>query len=95
MTINDRLYRLLRDIQGKLISLTKKDWSFTAIINLILLAGALTPTHINPNLEEKFWMTLRSFITGEKLNLSGSEAVVQKWVHNLLGEERHKYVNSE
>lgn len=85
ITIDENLYKALRKIQGNFISSTGEDWSFTTIVNLVILAGIIAPEYLDERLKNEFWRTLTAFIMDKKveLELSGIE---DKIVERILEE---------
>lgn len=65
ITLNDFLQKELRKIQGKLIQDTGEDWSFTAIVNMVILGGLIG----SERLKKKDWDVIQGFISEEKLSL--------------------------
>jgi len=85
ITIDENLYKALRKIQGGFISSTGEDWSFTTIVNLIILAGIIAPEYLDEELKEEFWETLRDFIKDKKIELELS-GIEDKIVEKILEE---------
>ena len=83
VTLNEELYKAARKIQGLFISNTLEDWSFTTILNLLVLAGIMAPSYISKDKEEEFWRILQSFIKGERENLE-LEGMMDKLLTSLI-----------
>jgi len=65
VTLDDFLQKELRKIQGRLIQGTGEDWSFTTIVNMVILGGLIG----SERLKKKDWEIIRGFILEEKLSL--------------------------
>lgn len=65
ITLNDTLEKSLRRIQGKFIHDFEKDWSFTTIVNMVILGGLLGAER----LKNKDWEVIDDFLKEEKLSL--------------------------
>ena len=83
ITIDDYIYSWLRGLQGRLISETKEDWSFTTVVNMVLAAGIAAPMFIDPKKEEEFWDIIHSFVKDKKIALE-TEAIVDKVIEELI-----------
>ncbi|RLI47605.1 hypothetical protein DRO69_00190 [Candidatus Bathyarchaeota archaeon] len=83
ITIDDYIYSWLRGLQGRLISETKEDWSFTTVVNMVLVAGIAAPMFIDPKKEEEFWDIIHSFVKDKKITLE-TEAIVDKVIEELI-----------
>ena len=67
ITIDPDLEKRLRDIRGQMIMASNKNWSLSAILNVVVLAGVLRGSSSLNKDESK---VIKSFLKGEKLNLS-------------------------
>ena len=65
VTIDKRIEDKLRDLQASLITSTHKDWSFTKIVNLVVLGGLLA----SRDFDERTWHRLKNFLEGNDINL--------------------------
>ena len=66
ITIDLDLEKRLRDIQGQMIMASNKNWSLSAILNVVVLAGIMGGSS---SLNKDEWKVIKSFLKGEKLNL--------------------------
>ena len=78
ITIDPDLEKRLRDIQGQLIMASNKNWSLSAILNVVVLAGIIGGSS---SLNKDEWKVIKSFLKGEKLNLS--RFTISGYVKNL------------
>jgi hypothetical protein len=83
VTINDQVYEILRDVQGRFISSTKEEWSFTTVVNMVLLAGLLAPVYMDLKLEDEFWDMIWSFLEDEKVKLD-TEAIIDQVAEKIF-----------
>ena len=67
ITMDPGLEKRLRDIQGQMIIASNKNWSLSAILNVVVLAGIMGGSS---SLNKDEWKVIKSFLKGEKLNLS-------------------------
>ncbi len=65
ITIDTDLEKKLRDIQGQMILASNKNWSLSAILNVVVLAGIVGSS----SLGKDEWKVIKSFLKGDKLNL--------------------------
>ena len=65
VTLNDTLEKSLRRIQGKFIHDFEEDWSFTTIVNMVILGGLIG----SKRLKKKDWEIIHDFLEDEKLSL--------------------------
>lgn len=78
ITLNDFLEEQLRDIQGALIKKLKRDISFTAVVNLVLVGGILGAKHFN----EEDWETINDFLATEQVNID-AEGLTDNYVNSM------------
>lgn len=86
VTLDDHIEGWLREIQGTLIVDTKQDWSFTTIVNMVLLVGFLGVEKLG----EKQWAIINSFLEQEKPKLeleSPVDAMINR-LHKARGAEK-------
>jgi len=62
-----------------LIQDTGEDWSFTTIVNMVILGGLIGPER----LKKKDWEIIRGFLLDEKLSLDLEAGVDTLASHNL------------
>ena len=67
ITMDPGLEKRLRDIQGQMIMASNKNWSLSAILNVVVLAGIMGGSS---SLNKDEWKVIKSFLKGEKPNLS-------------------------
>jgi len=79
ITLDDFLQKELRKIQGKLIQDTGEDWSFTTIVNMVILGGLLS----SERLKKKDWEIIGGFLLEEKLSLDVEAGVDSLASHAL------------
>lgn len=65
VTLDDDIMKALRKIQGKFIADSGEEWSFTTIVNMVLLGGLLGSDRFS----KKVWRTILDFLEQQKLNL--------------------------
>ena len=65
ITIDVDLEAKLRDIQGQLIMAGSKNWSLSAILNGVILAGVVG----SPKLSKDNWKIIKSFLKKKDVNL--------------------------
>lgn len=65
VTLDDDIIKALRQIQGKFIADSGDEWSFTTIINMVLLGGLLGADRFR----KKDWRTIYDFLEYQKLSL--------------------------
>ena len=78
ITIDPDLEKKVRDIQGQLIVASNKNWSLSAILNVVVLAGIMGGSS---SLTKPEWKVIRSFLKGDKLNLR--KFIISGYVKNL------------
>ena len=66
ITIDLDLEKKVRDIQGQMIVASNKNWSLSAILNVVVLAGIMGGSSSLTNAE---WNVIKSFLKGDKPNL--------------------------
>lgn len=62
LTIDERLNKTIRKVQGAIISATGEEWSFTTVVNMFLFAGIIAQKYLDPKLEIEFWKYVVSFV---------------------------------
>ena len=77
ITIDTDLEKKLRDIQGQLILASNKNWSLSAILNVVVLAGIVGSS----SLGKDEWKVIKSFLKGNKPNLR--RLATSEYVENL------------
>ena len=77
ITIDPDLEKKLRDIQGQLIVASNKNWSLSAILNVVVLAGIVGSS----SLDKDEWKAVKSFLKGDKPNLR--RFAISGYVKNL------------
>ena len=65
ITLDDDIMKALRKIQGKFIADSGEEWSFTTIVNMVLLGGLLGSGRFS----SKVWKTIFDFLKQQKLSL--------------------------
>lgn len=79
ITLNDIIEGKLREIQGGYIAASKQDWSFTTIVNMVLLGGLIGAEKFG----KKQWGIIDSFLKEEKLALeleAGTDSIISHLV---------------
>ena len=77
ITIDPDLEKKLRDIQGQMIVASNKNWSLSAILNVVVLAGIVGSS----SLDKDEWKVVKSFLKGDKPNLR--RFAISGYVKNL------------
>ena len=77
ITIYKNVNAKLRDLQGELIMDGNKNWSFSAILNCVILAGIIG----SPKLGKNDWKIIKSLLS--KNNVSLKRFPVNDYVENL------------
>ena len=77
ITIDKELEAKLRDLQGQLIMSGNKNWSLSAILNGVVLAGIIG----SPKLGKNDWKIIKSLLS--KNNVSLKRFPVNDYVENL------------
>ena len=77
ITIDTDLEKKLRDIQGQMIVASNKNWSLSAILNVVVLAGIVGSS----SLGKDEWKVIKSFLKGDKPNLR--RLATSEYVENL------------
>jgi len=77
ITIDPDLEKKLRDIQGQMIVASNKNWSLSAILNVVVLAGIVGSS----SLGKDEWKVIKSFLKGNKPNLR--RLATSEYVENL------------
>lgn len=77
ITIDTDLEKKLRDIQAQMIMTTNKNWSLSAILNVVILAGIIGSSGLGRN----EWKIIRSFLKKIKPNLQRYASA--EYVENL------------
>ncbi len=65
ISLNDDIMRALRRIQGDFIGGSGEEWSFTTIVNMVLLGGLLG----SKRFAKKDWRVIVDFLEEQKLDL--------------------------
>lgn len=65
VTLDDDIMKILRQIQGSYIADTGEDWSFTTIVNMVLLGGLVGVKKF----KKQEWKTINEFLDEKKFNL--------------------------
>lgn len=65
ITLNNILEKSLRQIQGTFIHDFEKDWSFTTIVNMVILGGLIGAKKF----KDEDWKIIHNFLEEEKLSL--------------------------
>ncbi len=65
ITLNDTVMKTLRKIQGQFIAGSGDEWSFTTIVNMVLVGGLIGSTRF----KKKDWLDIFDFIEHQKLDL--------------------------
>ena len=78
ITMDVDLEKRVRDIQGQLIVASNKNWSLSAILNIVVLAGIMGGSSSLSNAE---WNVIKSFLKGDKPNLR--QFTISGYVKNL------------
>ena len=78
ITIDVDLEKRVRDIQGQLIVASNKNWSLSAILNVVVLAGIMGGSSSLTNAE---WNVIKSFLKGDKPNLR--KFTISGYIKNL------------
>ena len=77
ITIDTDLEKKLRDIQGQMIVASNKNWSLSAVLNVVVLAGIVGSS----SLGKDEWKAIKSFLKGDKPNLR--RLATSEYVQNL------------
>ena len=77
ITIDTDLEKKLRDIQGQLIVASNKNWSLSAILNVVVLAGIVGSS----SLDKDEWKVIKSFLKGNKHKLK--QFATSGYIQNL------------
>ena len=77
ITIDVDLEAKLRDVQGQLIMAGTKNWSLSAILNGVILAGIIG----SPKLTRDDWKMIKSFLKKKNVNLK--RYPIKDFVKNL------------
>ena len=77
ITIDPDLEKKLRDIQGQMIVASNKNWSLSAILNVVVLAGIVGSS----SLDKDEWKVIKSFLKGNKPKLK--QFTTSRYVQNL------------
>jgi len=77
ITIDTDLEKKLRDIQGQMIVASNKNWSLSAILNVVVLAGIVGSS----SLDKDEWKVIKSFLKDGKPNLR--QFATSSYVQNL------------
>jgi hypothetical protein len=77
ITIDKELEAKLRDLQGQLIMAGNKNWSLSAILNGVVLAGIIG----SPKLGKEDWKMIKSFLKKNSINLK--RYPIKDYIENL------------
>lgn len=78
ITIDVNLEAKLRDIQGQLIMAGNKNWSLSAILNIVILAGIIG----SEKLTREDWKIIKAFLKKNEINLKRYN--IKDYLNNLL-----------
>ena len=65
ITLNDDIMKALRKIQGQFIAGSGDEWSFTTIVNMVLVGGLIG----SKRFKSKDWTNIFDFLEDQKLDL--------------------------
>ena len=77
ITIDKDLEAKLRDLQGQLIMSGNKNWSLSAILNGVVLAGIIC----SPKLGKEDWKIIKLFLKKNNVNLK--RYTIKDYIENL------------
>ena len=77
ITIDVDLEAKLRDLQGQLIMVGRKNWSLSAILNGVILAGIVG----SPKLSKDDWKIIKLFLKKKDVNLR--RYTIKDYIKNL------------
>ena len=77
ITIDKDLEAKLRDLQGQLIMSGNKNWSLSAILNGVVLAGIIC----SPKLGKEDWKIIKLFL--KKNNVNIKRYTIKDYIENL------------
>ena len=77
ITIDVDLEAKLRDLQGQLIMVGRKNWSLSAILNGVIQAGIIG----SPKLGKDDWKIIKSFLKKKDVNLR--RYTIKDYIKNL------------
>ena len=77
ITIDKNLEAKLRDLQGQLIMSGNKNWSLSAILNGVILAGIIG----SPKLGKEDWKIIKLFL--KKTNVNLKRYPIKDYIENL------------
>lgn len=87
ITIHDFLHETIQEIRAKIFYDTRKEMSYTTIVNAMIL-GALIATE---KMSEEDWETIRAFLKDESIKLeveAGVDKIIEIAMSSLTSKRR-------